>query len=222
MSVFYGDTHRRLQDEHGTRKLADRLEEHAHAVFEPSERAFIESVAMVFLSTVDDHRQPTVSYKGGAPGFVRITGPGELAIPNYDGNGMFMTLGNIDANPGVGLLFIDFERPHRLRVHGRAKLTKDLALLSLYPGSDDVVLVTATRIFVNCGRYIHRNDGSRLSPHVPDQHGRQPFPAWKRLDIFEGALSPADVRRVESVGGTIPFESYPGEADPGPASGPRP
>lgn len=218
MSVFYGVTHRRLQDGNGSRKLADRLEEHAHAAFEPMERAFIERVAMFFLSTVDDHGQPTVSYKGGAPGFVRITGPGELTFPDYDGNGMFMTLGNIAANPRVGLLFVDFERPHRLRVHGTAKVTQDEALLGLYPGSDHVVQVAATQIFVNCGRYVHRWESSTLSPHVPDPQGRQPFPAWKRLDIFDGVLSPLDARHVERVGGPMSFEDYPGEADPGPAS----
>ena len=214
MSVFFGAAHRQLQDEHGTRKLADRLEQLAHAVFEPPERAFIESAAMFFLSTVDDSGQPTVSYKGGAPGFVRLTGPSELAFPNYDGNGMFLTLGNLATNPAVGLLFIDFERPHRLRVHGRAQLVHDDALTSLYPGSDGVVRVTATEIFVNCGRYIHQSQGSQLSPHVPDKGGSQPFPAWKRLDVFADALSKSDTQRVESVGGVIPVEDYPGEANP--------
>lgn len=221
MSVFFGATHRQLQDEHGTRKLADRLEEHAHAAFEPPERMFIESVAMFFLSTVDDHGQPTVSYKGGAAGFVRVTGPGELVFPNYDGNGMFMTLGNIAANDRVGLLFIDFERPHRLRVHGRARLTQDNELLKLYPGADHVVQITATEIFVNCGRYVHQSNGSKLSPHVPDKQGQQPFPAWKRLNLFEGTLPEADAERVDRVGGTIAIEKYPGEADPAPDLRPR-
>lgn len=214
MSVFFGATHRQLQDEHGTRKLADRLEGGAHAAFETPERMFIESVAMFFMSTVDDNGQPTVSYKGGAPGFVRITGPSELVFPNYDGNGMFMTLGNIAASARVGLLFIDFERPHRLRVHGRAKLTQDESLLGLYPGADTVVQVTATEIFVNCGRYVHQSNGSKLSPHLPNQNGQQPFPAWKRLDVFDGALPEADAKRVESFGGTITLDEYPGEADP--------
>ena len=187
MSVFFGETHRRLQDEHGTRRLADRLEEHAHAVFEPPERAFIENVALFFLSTIDGGGQPTVSYKGGARGFVRITAPDELVFPDYDGNGMFMSLGNIAENARVGMLFIDFERPHRLRVHGTARLSKDEALVALYPGADCVVQVTASRIFVNCGRYIHRASGTTLSPHVPDGEGRQPFPAWKKLDIFADA-----------------------------------
>jgi predicted pyridoxine 5'-phosphate oxidase superfamily flavin-nucleotide-binding protein len=215
VSVFFGAAHRELQDRHGTRRLANRLEELSHAVFEPPERAFIENVAMFFLSTVDDAGQPTVSYKGGAPGFVRFTGPSELVFPNYDGNGMFMTLGNLATNPAVGLLFIDFEQPHRLRVHGRAKLVDDEALMKLYPGSDGIVRVTATEIFVNCGRYIHQSQGSKLSPHVPDEGGFQPFPVWKRLDVFADALSAPDAQRVDIVGGVISLENYRGETDPG-------
>lgn len=175
-SAFYGDTHRQLQDEHGTRPLADRLEEHAHDVFEPSERDFVESLAMFFLSTVDGAGQPTVSYKGGAPGFVRVTGPGELAFPDYDGNGMFLSLGNITETARVGMLFIDFENPRRLRVHGIAKRIKDADFLDLYPGADCVVRVAASHIFINCGRYIHRRAGVDISPHVPDREGCQPFP----------------------------------------------
>ncbi|MEE7455903.1 pyridoxamine 5'-phosphate oxidase [Methylorubrum populi] len=216
MSEFFGTAHRQLQDEHGTRRLADRLEELAHAAFEPQERDFIQCVRMFFLSTVDAHGQPTVSYKGGAPGFVRTVGASELVFPNYDGNGMFMTLGNIAECARVGLLFIDFERPHRLRVHGTARITKDEELLSLYPGADCVVHVTAAQIFVNCGRYIHQ-DPSKLSPHVPDAEGQQPFPAWKRLNVFDGALPLADAHHVEEAGGTIPFEEYSGEANPAPA-----
>ncbi|WP_375454300.1 pyridoxamine 5'-phosphate oxidase family protein [uncultured Methylobacterium sp.] len=212
MSAFFGPTHRRFQDAHGTRKLADRLEELAHPAFEPQERDFIQGVAMLFVSTVDGQGRPTVSYKGGAPGFVRVTGPSELVFPSYDGNGMFLTLGNIAASTEVGLLFIDFERPYRLRVQGRAALANDPALLGLYPGADHVVRVTTSRIFVNCGRYIHRNAGSTLSPHVPDPRGRQPFPAWKRLDLFAGALPAPDARRVDEAGGTMPIERYPGEA----------
>ncbi|QXQ04726.1 hypothetical protein KX816_10370 [Sphingosinicellaceae bacterium] len=98
----------------------------------------------------------------------------------------------------------------------------DDVLTSLYPGSDGIVRVTASEIFVNCGRYIHQSQGSKLSAHVPDQGGDQPFPAWKRLDVFADALSVPDAQRVESVGGVISLEDYPGEADPDAASRPRP
>ncbi len=107
-------------------------------------------------------------------------------------------------------------------MHGTAELVNDDVLTSLYPGSDGIVRVTASEIFVNCGRYIHQSQGSKLSAHVPDQGGDQPFPAWKRLDVFADALSVPDAQRVESVGGVISLEDYPGEADPDAASRPRP
>jgi predicted pyridoxine 5'-phosphate oxidase superfamily flavin-nucleotide-binding protein len=214
MSAFYGEAHRALQEEHGTRRMADRLEELAHGEFDPMERGFIEGVSMFFLSTVDDRGRPTVSYKGGAPGFVRVMGPSELAFPSYDGNGMFLSLGNISTNPQVGLLFIDFEHPHRVRVQGAARVLRDDPMMREFPGAKLIVRVEAEQIFVNCGRYIHKLQGHTLSPHVPDAQGHQPFPTWKRLDLFTGSRSERDERRVAEAGGEMSLEQYPGE-DPG-------
>jgi len=214
MSELYDDTHRSFQDHGGTRKLADRLEALAHAEFDANDRAFIESAAMFFLATVDEHGRPTVSYKGGAPGFVRISAPGELVFPVYDGNGMFLSLGNIAAAGHVGMLFIDFVAPRRLRVQGRAQVLKSDPLREHYPGAQYVVRVEAQQIFVNCGRYIHRQTGQQLSPHVPDAQGRQPFPEWKRLDMIAGSLNERDRGKVEQAGGPIPIERYRGEDSP--------
>jgi uncharacterized protein len=211
MSAFYGQTHRALQEEHGTRRLADRLEELTHREFEAMEKEFIESVSMFFLSTVDDRGRPTVSHKGGAPGFVRVVGPSELSFPSYNGNGMFLSLGNISAHPQVGLLFVNFEHPHRLRVQGAARVVHDDPLLATYPGAKLVVRVQVDQIFVNCGRYIHKVQGRTLSPHVPDASGHQPFPNWKRLDLFTGSLSERDAKNVEAAGGELKLEQYQGE-----------
>ena len=215
MSDLYGETHRSLQDGHGTRRLADRLEALAHSEFDPSDRAFIESVAMFFLATVDERGRPTVSYKGGAPGFVRITGPGELTFPIYDGNGMYLSLGNIGSSPNVGLLFIDFESPRRLRVQGTARIAPIDDALADYPGAQHLVRVTVSQVFVNCGRYIHKVKDRTLSPHVPDRAGRQPFPEWKRIDMLAETLSDRDKSKVKEAGGPIPVEAYRGEESPG-------
>jgi uncharacterized protein len=211
MSELYGETHRTLQDEHQTRRLADRLESLTHSEFDANDRAFITSAALFFLASVDELGRPTVSYKGGSPGFVTITAPNELMFPSYDGNGMFLSLGNIAGNEQVGMLFIDFVTPRRLRVQGRAHISLEPGLLAQYPGSQYVVQVTATHIFVNCGRYIHRLQENRLSAHVPDEHGQQPFPAWKRIDVIAESLSPTDRARVEDAGGSIGLEEYSGE-----------
>lgn len=214
MSHLYGPTHRALQDRHGTERLADRLESLAHPEFDEADRAFVEGAALFFLSTVDHRGRPTVSHKGGAPGFVRVTGPGELAFPSYDGNGMFLSLGNLAANPQVGLLFIDFAHPRRLRVQGTARLPDADPLLAAYPGAEAVVRVAVETMFVNCGRYIHAAAPGALSRHVPDAAGRQPFPAWKRIAPLAETLGEADRHAVEAAGGPIDPEAYRGEEMP--------
>lgn len=218
MSDLYSEAHRRFQDGKGTRNLADRLESLAHRDFDAGDRAFIEAAAMFFLATVDHLGRPTVSYKGGAPGFVRITAPGELVFPVYDGNGMFLSLGNIAGAAHVGMLFIDFESPRRLRVQGSARIVDSPALLREHPGAQYLVAVTAEQVFVNCGRYIHKVSSRTLSPHVPSESGRQPFPQWKRIDILAETLSDEDQNKVAREGGAIPIDAYRGEDAPEPGS----
>src|SRR6266478_4091791 len=156
-SRFYNDGSRDLQDRMGSRGLADRLvDKLARNTFTDDDRAFIESRPMFFLATADAEGRPDCSYKGGDPGFVRVVGPGTLAFPSYDGNGMFRSLGNVLVNPHVGLLFIDFESPKRLRVNGRATLDDKDVLLGEFEGAQLVVRVEAEAIFPNCPRYIHR------------------------------------------------------------------
>lgn len=212
MSDLYGPCHRQLQEEDGSTHLADRLEAMAHGDFAPDEREFIAAASLFFLSTVDHHGRPTVSYKGGAPGFVRVLDDGHLAFPDYDGNGMMLSLGNIAGHPEIGLLFIDFESPRRLRVQGKASIAADEVLRATWPGAHRVIRVEPHKIFVNCGRYIHEAVGGlRLSHHLPDAHGRQPFPKWKRINAFADVISPEDGRRVEHEGGRIALEEYAGE-----------
>jgi predicted pyridoxine 5'-phosphate oxidase superfamily flavin-nucleotide-binding protein len=217
MSELYGETHRAFQEEHGTRRLADRLETLAHPEFDSNDRAFIEGATFFFLSTVDERGMPTVSYKGGAPGFVRLTGPAELVFPVYDGNGMFLSLGNIASTARVGLLFISFESARRLRVQGTAQVIPNEGDGQV-PGALHLVRISVSQIFVNCGRYIHKLEPRRLSPHVPDESGRQPFPAWKRIDVIADALPDRDKPKVAAAGGPIPVEAYPGEDLPDPGT----
>jgi uncharacterized protein len=213
MSELYGETHRAFQDQHDTRRLADRLEALAHAELDANDRAFVEAAAFFFLSTVDEHGRPTVSYKGGAPGFVRVIGPAELVFPAYDGNGMFLSLGNIAATAQVGLLFINFESPRRLRVQGVAQVIPNEGPAHC-PGALHLVQIAVSQVFVNCGRYIHKLESRTLSPHVPDEAGCQPFPAWKRIDVLADALPDRDRHKLIAAGGPIPVEAYPGEGSP--------
>ena len=189
MSEAYHAGSRALQDRFDTRRLADRLAERLSRVqFSDEDKAFIESRSMFFLATADASGQPDCSYKGGLPGFVRITGPGELAFPSYDGNGMFRSLGNVRVNPAVGLLFLDFEKPQRLRVNGTATVSDSDPLLGEFAGAQLVVRVRAERIFPNCPRYLHRMQFIEPSPYAPRPDYEPPEPGWKKQPAFREVL----------------------------------
>jgi predicted pyridoxine 5'-phosphate oxidase superfamily flavin-nucleotide-binding protein len=187
---------RQLQDRFDTRRLADRLDEKlGRTAFTDEDRAFIESRVLFFLATADAQGRPDCSYKGGDAGFVRVTGASELAFPHYDGNGMFRSLGNGLVNPAVALLFIDFDKPQRLRVNGTATIHFDDPLLAAHTGAQMIVRVRAELIFPNCPRYIHRMQLTELSPFVPHADVPTPIPAWKRFDAFRDALPRDDPAR---------------------------
>jgi hypothetical protein len=189
-SRLFHDGNRHLQDQFGSRRIADRLEAVTlRQAFTDDDRAFIETVEFFFLATADAEGRPDCSFKGGAPGFVRVTGPDELAFPDYDGNGMFKSLGNILANPHVGLLFIRIgERPGRLRVNGTATVSRDDPEIGQFVGAQLLVRVRARAIFPNCPRYIPGRDGP--SVYIP-QAGVPPVePAWKDFEVFRDAVPP--------------------------------
>lgn len=199
MSELYSECHRQLQDRYGSRPLADRLDQMiVHATFTEPEIALIEARDFFFLSTVDPSGHPTVSYKGGAPGFVKVE-DNTLVFPCYDGNGMFLSAGNIAATAKVGLLFIDFETPRRLRVQGIARLDEGSAREGV-PGAMLLVRVEPKEIFVNCPRYIHRFAKVETARHVPDAAGNAPLARWKRLEAVHDALPPKDQAAVKEAG----------------------
>src|SRR5689334_11532735 len=140
MSRVYHDGHRSLQDRFSTRKLADRIEEKlVRDTIDESDKSFIEKMSMFFLATCDENGRPQCSYKGGAPGFVHVVDERTVAFPSYDGNGMYLSMGNVLHNPNVGLLFIDFEEQKRLRLNGVASIDAQDALLSSYPEAQFIV-----------------------------------------------------------------------------------
>lgn len=193
MPLDYSAASRALQDRFDTRRLADRLAEvKVHHEFTDADRAFIEAQDMFFLATVDGAGQPTCSYKGGDPGFVTVLDATTLAFPNYDGNGMYLSMGNVAQTGRVGLLFIDFERQRRMRVEGVAELVLEGDVLGRYPECQFVVLVRATAIYPNCPRYVHRHTSSERSAFVPREGVPTPIPDWKRADWARDVLAAGD------------------------------
>jgi len=210
MSRIFGEQHRALQDRFDSRRMADRIEQIGVKLeLGPMEQAFIEARDMFFLSSVDHQGRPTVSYKGGDPGFVRVLDPTTLAFPSYDGNGMFYSTGNLSANPAVGLLFIDFERPHRIRVQGTASVSAEDPLLASWKDAELVVRVTISELWQNCPRYVHRYEKVKPSRYVPRDEVATPLCEWKRIDGMQDVLRPHELAAVEEAG-TISFDDWVG------------
>lgn len=191
MTTLFHEGNRRLQDEFASRGIADRLESFARTEFSADDRAFIESMPYFFLASANAEGRPDCSFKGGMPGFVRVTGPGELAFPDYDGNGMFKSLGNIIVNPGVGLLFIAMHgRPRRLRVNGEASVSRDDPLLAQTVGAQLIVRVAVRAIFPNCPRYVPSMELVEPSVYAPRPGCEPPEPTWKEFDAFRDVVPP--------------------------------
>ena len=190
-SILYHEGNRRLQDQFDSRRISDRLEKFARTEFTAEDRAFIESASYFFLATADAEGRPDCSFKGGMPGFVRVTGPSELAFPDYDGNGMFKSLGNILVNADVGLLFIAMHgKPQRLRVNGSASVSQEDSLLARTVGAQLMVRVAARAIFPNCPRYIPTMRLVDPSTYAPRPGCDPPEPAWKEFDSFKDCVHP--------------------------------
>jgi uncharacterized protein len=209
MNILYGDAHRAMQATFESVPLADRLVELivAAEIADPH-RGFIESRDFFFLSTVDHRGFPTCSHKGGEPGFVRVLDSRSLVFPSYDGNGMFLSMGNIAAYGKIGMLFIDFDVPHRVRLHGTARVAHDDPLMSEFPGAELLVRVQVQEVFVNCPRYIHRSARVEQSPYVPSAQCAARPPQWKRIDAVQDVLPGKDRDVAQRLGGVITPEQY--------------
>lgn len=207
--AFYTEPQKKLQDQFESRALANAAEQAIVSdELDEMHKGFIESKDFFFLSTVDGEGCPTVSYKGGAPGIVTVLDSSTIIFPNYDGNGMFLSMGNIADTAKIGLLFIDFETPNRVRVQATASITRDTELLDRYPGANLVVKAHVDKAFINCARYIHKHTRVETSPYVPDDEGHAPYPAWKRMDFLQESLRPSDQNRAKQEGGIITPDEY--------------
>jgi predicted pyridoxine 5'-phosphate oxidase superfamily flavin-nucleotide-binding protein len=195
MAEFFHDGSRELKDRHDTRRLADRVGQLVHDTISPNDRAFIERVDMFFLATVDHEGHANCSYKGGEPGFVRVVDEHTIAFPNYDGNGMYLSMGNVRTTGQVGILFVDFENQHRMRLNGEATIDFDDPLMADYPEAQFIVRVRAREVFPNCPRYIHKMQLVERSRFVPRAECETPVPSWKKSDWAADVLPERDRAR---------------------------
>jgi hypothetical protein len=175
---------------------------------QPHHKAFIESRDMFWLATVDKEGRPQCQYKGGAPGFIRVVDPKTVVFPSYDGNGRYHSMGNISATGHVGLLFLDFESPNRLRLQGEASVSANDPLMSEYPEAELIVRINVTHVIINCPRYIHKMKRVESSGTVPMPERETPFAQWKRIDLMQELLPTKDQGRAEKAGGLITLDQW--------------
>jgi predicted pyridoxine 5'-phosphate oxidase superfamily flavin-nucleotide-binding protein len=195
---FFHEGMRELQDRFDGRRTAEAIETHRkHDDFWPDEREWIESAQFFFIASAWGE-YVDCNIKSGDAGFVKIVGPGELEYPEYDGNSMYRTLGNISKNPNVGLLFVRFDgKSRRIRVNGRASVHDDAESLGRHFGAKLVVRI-ACELYPNCPRYLPNLADGEESPHVPrDGRGIPPPPEWKRRDYIRDGLPGDDPHRKE-------------------------
>lgn len=205
---FYGDDQRALQARFDTSNLAAAFEATIISdSINDDQQAFIEGQDHFFLSSVNADGWPTVSYKGGPVGMVRVVDERTLEFPSYDGNGMFLSMGNIESAAKVGLLFIDMVTPQRLRLQATAELSDDPDALGRWPGAQLVVRATVANVFPNCARYIHQHERVASSKYVPDAAGDQPVATWKRIDMIQPFLAERD-QGPAAAAGTITADEY--------------
>ncbi len=195
MTEMFHDGSRQLQDQFDTRRLAERVAEITKDRIDERDRQFIERMDMFFLATVDEQGHANCSYKGGEPGFVRVVDETTIAFPNYDGNGMYLSMGNVLKTKQVGMLFIDFQNQWRMRLNGEATIDAEDPLMAEYPEAQFIVRVKAREVFPNCPRYIHKMQLVERSKFVPKSECATPVPAWKAGGWVDDVLPTNDPAR---------------------------
>ncbi|GAB5454190.1 MAG: pyridoxamine 5'-phosphate oxidase family protein [Henriciella sp.] len=118
------------------------------ATLAPADIDLVKSADTFFISSyVRDqsgaaYEGADISHRGGAPGFVSVEAPNQITIPDYTGNNMFNTLGNLLINPKAGLLFLDFESGDQLHLHGHATIIDDGNDVDQFPGAKRLLRIT--------------------------------------------------------------------------------
>ncbi len=199
MDDFFGAGSRQIQDRLDTRRLADRIHERRVTdTISDDDKQFIEARDMLFMASVDEHGNPNCSYKGGDPGFIRVVDERTIAFPSYDGNGMYISMGNVLTSGSTGFLFVDFESQRQMRLNGTASIDWEDPLMSDYPEAQFIVRVRVREVFPNCPRYIHKMQLVERSQFVPRADRETPLPDWK-LRSLRADLPERDKKKVDET-----------------------
>ncbi len=135
-----------------------------------AQAARLASADTLFIATAHPGGAADASHRGGSPGFVVVHDERRLSLPDYTGNAMYMTLGNLLADPHVGLLLVDWERGGTLQLTGTATVDFDPDRAAGWPGALRVVDVTVDRVVAVEGRggpRLRLVEASRLNPPAP-------------------------------------------------------
>ena len=162
---------RHLQDTLGTRQKADAFHERQNlAHLSETMQTFIGRQTMFFLATADESGACDSTFRAGPRGFVQVLDELHLSWPEYRGNGVMASLGNIVENPQVGLLFVDFQEVIGLHVNGRAELEEEpVDQPDTPPGlrAKLRVVVRVEEAYIHCAKHIPR------LMEIPRQRGRR-------------------------------------------------
>jgi uncharacterized protein len=158
----------------GTRERADRFyNDQVRDRLLPAMIEFVARMEMVFIATSDGDGECDASLRAGPPGFIRVLDDRTLAYPEYRGNGVMASLGNLSENPHIGLLMIDFvEDLIGLHVNGHTRVLDNEDFRARYPGRDHDpegdrervpgrraerwVLIEVTEAYIHCRKHIPR------------------------------------------------------------------
>lgn len=158
---------RELQHRYGTTERAERFyQQQMLDHLNERMRQFVAQQEMMFVATADARGNCDNTFRAGPPGFVQVFNPEHLAWPEYRGNGVLASLGNISENPHVGLIFVDFRESIGLHVNGRATIVEDAVLRDFSPDLpvDTVpgrrperwVSVQVEEAYIHCAKHIPR------------------------------------------------------------------
>jgi predicted pyridoxine 5'-phosphate oxidase superfamily flavin-nucleotide-binding protein len=180
---------RTLQERYGTRDRAQRFyDRQVLDHLNEAMRTFLARQQLMFVATSDAHGNCDNTFRSGPAGFVHVLDEHRLTWPEYRGNGVLASLGNITENGHVGLLFLDFvEDGVGLHVNGAAELTEDPQVdlpAGTAPGMQAPLWVVARvdEAYIHCAKFI-----PRMRPA-----GRAGGESAKKSDYFAGPVSLAE------------------------------